>query len=217
MYAGLVVFVALVGGTILAVPQLRHRLLDRIQVLKSAAVGDVKPVSAQVGENHEPFPEEFVLKAPPVPTPDQLPAGVFSQLPSREGSSTQPIGKERPPLAARRGSKPPVLIREQDSGEPADSFPMESSESGPQYKQGRIEQDAYDLVLKSNKSLAEMIQGSNPSLHFKSWDVAHRGEDVYWVRVTFQGEGKQDVRYIWQVILSTGEITPLSFNARSLF
>lgn len=215
VYLGLLFFVVVAGCLLLLVPQVRHRLLDRAQTLKSAIAGDIKPISAQVGENVESFPEEFARATPPAPSEVKLPAAVFSMRPSGEISS-QPIRRYKIPAGPRNGSAPPVLLRGKDAEESADISPMEPSESGPKYKQGKIEQEAYDLVLKSNKTLAGMVQGSDPSLHFKSWDVAFRGEDVYWVRVTFQSEGKPEVQYIWQVVLSLGEITPLSFNARSL-
>jgi hypothetical protein len=223
VYTGMLLFVVLVGGMMVMVPPLRHRLWDRIQALKSAITGDVKPISAQVGENLEPFPEEFVLPTPQAPVESPLPGVVYSVPLSnaRSGaqakSTAQSTRRIRIPGASGTASTPPVLIREGESGAPMDIFPIESSESGPKYQQGKIEQDAYDLVIKSNKALAEMVQGGDPSLHFKSWDVAYRGEDVYWVRVIFKSELKSDVAYIWQVKLTIGEITPLSFNARSLF
>ncbi len=79
-----------------------------------------------------------------------------------------------------------------------------------------MEQQAYDLLLKSNPTVAGMVQGSNPSLHFKSWDAANRGEDTYWVRLKFQSNGNPEEEYIWQVKIQANQVTPLSFNARSI-
>ena len=91
-----------------------------------------------------------------------------------------------------------------------------SAEPELKYQKGKAEQDAYDLLLKSSATVAAMVQGSNPSLKFKSWDAANRGEDTYWVRLKFQSEGNQDEDYIWVVKLQSNEVTPLSHNARSI-
>ena len=84
------------------------------------------------------------------------------------------------------------------------------------YQKGKTEQDAYDVLLKSSSTVTALVQGSNPSLKFKSWDAANRGEDTYWVRLKFQSEGNSDAEYIWQVKLQSNQATPLNFNARSL-
>ena len=212
IYAGLLTFVIVVGGGMLVISPVRHRLQDRAQRLKAAFAGDIKPIAAKVGENIEPFPEEFARPAPPAQSETAVypgPASVRRSAPK----ATRHI--RIPPVSGGVGT-PPVLVREDASGAPEDNPRIISSEAGPKYQQGKIERDAYDMVLKSNKVLADMVQGGNPALHFKSWDAAFRGEDIYWVRVIFQNEKKQDVEYIWQVAISIGEITPLSFNARAL-
>lgn len=218
VYTGLLIFVVLVGGSMGVIPQLRHRIWDRAHALKSAFSGEVQPASAQVGENSEPFPEEYAREMPPVLDQSQLPAAVFANPPAGEASNAPSPRRIRiPQTSGVEGRTPPILVRKDSPESPEDNLQIESPDSAPKYQQGRLEQDAYDLVLKSNKALADLVRGGDPSLHFKSWDAAFRGEDVYWVRVIFQGEGKPDVAYIWQVKLSIGEITPLSFNARSLF
>jgi hypothetical protein len=106
-------------------------------------------------------------------------------------------------------------VREAPS--PAEPAPApDAPDDGLPYGQGEIARQAYELVLKSQKKLAAMVAGDSPGLEFKGWGAARRGEDLYWVRVGFDGpDGPEE--YIWQVRLSLGEITPLSFNARSLF
>jgi hypothetical protein len=217
VYTGLLVFVVLVGGGMLVISPVRHRLQDRTHRLKAAIAGDIKPVSAKVGENIEPFPEEFARATPPVQDGSKPPSAVYAGPPSVHRSAIQTKRRIRIPQVSGGVGTPPVLVREDASGAPEENPRIISSEVGPKYQQGKIERDAYDMVLKSNKVLAEMVQGGNPALHFKSWDAALRGDDVYWVRVIFQNEKKQDVEYIWEVKLSAGEITPLSFNARALF
>ena len=101
-----------------------------------------------------------------------------------------------------------------DTEQPA-STPSGSTEPEIKYQKGKIEQEAYDLLLKSKPTVAGMVQGSNPSLQFKSWDAASRGDDTYWVRLIFQSEGN-DQEYIWQVKLQSSQVTPLSYNARSI-
>jgi hypothetical protein len=114
---------------------------------------------------------------------------------------------ETPPPATDTTTEPAVQT---------DSQRDQSGERELKYQSGKAEQDAYDLLLKSNPTVAKMVQGSNPSLKFKSWDAANRGEDTYWVRLKFQSEGNPDEEYIWQVKVQSNEVTPLSYNARRI-
>ncbi len=216
IYAGLLVFVVVVGLPIVSVPYLRNRLSERVMAIKSAMAGNIKPVVALVGANHEPFPAEYEHPAPPIPKAPQLPPTERIFTAERSG--------QLPPRAAKRSvpkiakiliPAPPAAPKEEEStGEPA-SAPA-PAETELKYQQGKVEQEAYELLLKSNATIAGMVQGSNPSLHFKSWDAVNRGEDTYWVRLKFQSEGNPDVEYIWQVKLQTKQVTPLSYNARTI-
>jgi hypothetical protein len=71
-------------------------------------------------------------------------------------------------------------------------------------------------LLQSNPAVAQMVQGKDPALKFKSWDAANRGEDTYWVRLTFQSQGNTEAEYIWTVKVQEKKVSPLNFNARSL-
>jgi hypothetical protein len=87
----------------------------------------------------------------------------------------------------------------------------------PKYQQGLMEKEAYDFLLKTNPTVDGMVQGSNPSLRFKAWDALKRDEETYWVRLAFtSAPDNANVEYIWQVKLLAKQITPLSYNARSL-
>jgi len=218
IYTGLLLFVALAGVPVVSVPYLRNRLSARVAVLRAALAGNIKPAIAQVGANQESLPAEYARPEPPVPQPPQLPPveRIFTMTPT---GRVAPHRERRraPPLEAIK-AEPHLSKRSQESAEqPASAAPAASADSELKYQKGKIEQDAYELLLKSNATVAGMVRGSNPSLHFKSWDAADRGDNTYWVRLKFQSEGNPaDVEYIWQVKLQTNQVTPLSYNARTI-
>jgi hypothetical protein len=216
IYTGLLLFVVLIGLPIVSVPYLRNRLSTRVLVLKAAMAGEIKPIVAQVGANKEPFPAEYERPEQPVLQALKLP-------PPNKVFSMEPGGSVRPPAisnrAASKAPKSEILPPPSQNEEPPSQVEASSEgseESGLKYQQGEKEQDAYDLLLQSNSTVAGMVHGSNPSLHYKSWDAAYRGDDIYWVRLKFQSDSNPDMEYIWQVKLGSKEITPLSFYARSI-
>lgn len=215
-YGVLMLFVVVVGLPMAAVPSLRNRLLERVWTLKAAAAGDVKPASLKVGEYQEPFPAEFEKPAPPASSPAQSSVidKVYSMTPGVYAPPAAPSRARSARQTAKAAGSARVIIIEPEPPDAPETQP--SGEAELPYRTGAIERQAYDLVVESNPALAAMIQGSNPSLRFKSWDAASRGEDIYWVRITFQSEGNPDVEYIWQVKLDTKQVTPLSYNARTL-
>jgi hypothetical protein len=217
IYGGLLLFVVVVGLPIVAVPSLRHKLATRVQLLKTAMSGVQNPVMVQVGTNHEPFPAEYekpVPLAPSIPPPPH-PVGVFSTaqggyIPKRGGART--IAK-----VATKDAVPSSPASENSEITEQTETTLESgAEAQPKYQQGKIEQEAYHLLIQTNTTVAGMVQGNNPSLQFKSWDAAARGDEVYWVRLKFQPEGKPEVEYIWQVKLQSKQVAPLSYNARAI-
>jgi len=87
----------------------------------------------------------------------------------------------------------------------------------PVYGQGKPEQEAYDLLLKSNEALSGLIKGSNTGQRFKTWGAAKIEEDAFLVKLTFvQTSDNSEVQYIWRVKPASKEISPLSRNARAL-
>lgn len=211
---GLLIFIVVVGLPIIGVPYLRHRLSTRVMALKTALAGGVKPATLDVGANHEPFPPEYQKFFPPAPHPPDLAQvqRVYEMAPP-----SQPV--PRVPRASRMTKieiPPPLPEKTEEPVLQPDSQTEQSAESALKYQKGKAEQEAYDLLLKSNATVAKMVEGSNPSLKFKSWDAASRGEDTYWVRLKFQAEGNPDEDYIWQVKVQSNEVTPLSYNARSI-
>jgi hypothetical protein len=119
------------------------------------------------------------------------------------------------PQAGRPRIQPSRPVIKEDPVDPDEPELSDSDERGPQYSKGTIEQEAYGLLLASNPAIAGLVQGANPSLRFVSWDAASRGEDLYWVRLKFQEQGKPETEYIWQVRLETKQVTPLNYNART--
>jgi hypothetical protein len=210
---GLLLFVVIAGLPMVAVPSLRNRLSSRVLTLKTAMAGDVKPATLDVGANHEPFPAEYERPEPQLPKFPELPK-------SPETALTSPAGRPRTGSARARIDAVPQSASV--TAEPADQDAEETEETAAsaepelKYQKGIAEQEAYDLLLKSNKTVAGMVQGNDPSLKFKSWDAASRGEDIYWVRLKFQSGANPDEEYIWQVKLQSSEVTPLSHNARSV-
>jgi hypothetical protein len=225
-YAALAAFVLLAGLSIGAIPPLRHRLTSRVFTLGAALVGEKRPLSAQVGQNLEPLPPEFQRPAPAAPRSLQLPPleRIFTadkRTPAQPASSHGAPGSPRSlhiPGKVAQSEAPEDNTRQAQNTEAGQSGSTSesASESEIKYQKGQMEQQAYDLLLKSNPTVAGMVQGSNPSLHFKSWDAASRGDDTYWVRLKFQSDGNPDEEYIWQVKIQANQVTPLSYNARSI-
>jgi len=216
-YTFLLLFVVVVGLPILGVPQLRQRLSARIMFFKTAVAGNVVPVVARVGANPEPFPSEYEKPEPPVRQAYELPppAAILTHTPT----ISVPAAPNSSPIRAATELKSAESRLEPEGEESAGQSGAEAEEpeaAGPKYQQGKIEQEAYDLVLQSNAKIADLVHGSNPSLHFVSWDVAQISNDIFWVRLKFQAEGSPDREYIWQVKLSSKEVTPLSYHARSI-
>jgi hypothetical protein len=183
--------------------------------LKAAVAGNVNPIVAQVGANQEPFPSEYERPKPPVHQVYRLPpaAAVIPQTPKIYVPSDS-SGAGDPAVLGPEESQ--AIYEGEDLAAPDDVLPGEAEEPGPKYQQGELEQNAYDLLLESNTRMAEMVRGSDSSVVFDSWDAAHRGDDIYWVRVKFLSEGNPVREYIFQINLSSGEITPLSYHARSI-
>jgi hypothetical protein len=202
-YLALLVFVVIVGLPIVGIPSLRHRLADRVQELRIAAATDASrpaPLMARVGENQGPLPKEYeipVLPRQPLFVPDRV---------YGSGGTVRPSVVE-PPSGAQRVT----------SGQPEDSEQPTATDSEPVYRQGALEQEAYDLVLKSNASVAGMVQGKDPAFRFKAWSAAKTDDDVYLVRVVFtQSADNAEVPYIWQVKMTSKQVSPLNYYARSL-
>jgi hypothetical protein len=226
VYNGLLVFVVVVGMPIVSVPALRHRLSDRVMALKTALKGEVQPVTLRVGQNPEPFPAEYQRPTTEIPELPQM--AQVSKIPPSEGVYTMaPSGKiQRPasePAPSRPARKPSTTVRAevpaplaQPSEETAPPGAADSSaDNEPTYQKGTMEQQAYDLLIISNPKIAEMVQGGNPSLRFKSWDAARRADDLFWVRLKFQSEGSE-MEYIWLVKPQEKQVSPLNYNARNL-
>jgi hypothetical protein len=218
VYTGLLLLVVIIGLPIVTVPRLRNRLSTRILALKTAMAGNITPAVAQVGANLEPFPAEYEKPEPPIPQPPRLPSleRVFTQKPPSPASPSVAAQRSNAPKMAKAEVVPPALMSSEESTEATEPEPAESTSTEPNYQTGKIEQEAYELVLQSNVKIAEMVKGSDPALHFKSWGAVSRGNDIYWVRLKFQSEKNSDLEYIWQVKLQTKEVTPLSYNARTI-
>lgn len=213
-YTLLLLAVALIGLPIVSVPHLRNRLSARIMQLKAAVAGNVNPIVAQVGANQEPFPSEYERPKPPVHQVFRLPAADKIIPPAKiyvPGDSSD----FNPPEALSLDES--QIIYEGEGQAAQDEIALDvTEESGPKYGQGENEQEAYNLLLESNATIAGMVRGSDSSMVFDSWDAAHRGDDVYWVRVKLHSEGNPVREYIFQINLSSGEIVPLSYHARSI-
>jgi hypothetical protein len=201
IYMGLLLIVVIIGIPILGIPSLRHRLYTRIHALYEAT-GPLAspPIWAKVGENRHPFPAEFER---PVVTRSPLPGMID---------------------LANRVYRPPVTLPPPDaSSTPApesQSLPETSAsdeQAAPEFKQGKIEQEAYDILLRSSEPIAALVKGSDPSLRFKLWYAAKRSADAFLVDLIFtQVPDNKEVHYIWEVKVSSKEVKPESYNARAL-
>lgn len=216
VYKGLLLFIILVGLPTIAIPKLRNRLSNRIQILRAAWMQNEQPAITQAGANTNPFPQEY--ERPAVPNRDKTKLSAIanpSVMQKTSVSEDSPIKVVKILQSSKQKAGKSSAVSDNDSENEAISS-EDSANSLPQYNQGKNEREAYELVLKSNKTLATMVKGENPALHWKSWGAAHRGDDNYWVRVIFLNQDKTEIEYIWQVKLTSGEISPLSYNARSI-
>jgi hypothetical protein len=203
IYFGLLLFVVLAGLPVTLVPSLRHRLSARVEMLRDAwsAAGRsaAPPVLAQVGENTEPFPKEYEI---PVHTWGRGPGILEVRMPVFRPGGEAPAQQETAPDAASADSEPAA---------------PDTGEATVTYKQGDAEREAYETLLKSNETVAGMVQGAEPSLRFVKWAAAAREENTYWVDLTFKPvSGGAESHYVWQVNVSSKQVTPLSALARNL-
>jgi hypothetical protein len=224
-YRSLLVFVVAVGMPIISVPTFRHRLSGRVEALREAwKGGKVKPVVVMVGENKLPFPSEFERKTAPPSYPKLPPYFAASQ---GFGSPVviAPPSSQSEPARPRRTIRIPRVQEASDAGTGSAANPAAAAseteappaDDQPKYQQGQMEKEAYDLLLQSNKTLKEMVGGQSLLYRFKSWDALKRDEDTYYVRVILtSAASNQDETFIWEVKLLAKQVTPLSFNARSL-
>jgi hypothetical protein len=218
-YAGLLFFIVVIGLPMVSIPSLRNRLSERISTLKGAVSGNIKPAVAKVGANPEGFPKEYEAQEPALPNPfppgstkergyTLVAPGLIAFEPRRAPAPSQI--SEAPAKEAR--SEPPLEPKSR-------SVPVVSAEpeSAAEFKQGSSEKAAYDLLIRSNAAIEDLVRGGKPSLHFFTWDAVLKEEDVYWVRLRFRSEGNPgELDYIWSVNLQSGKVIPLSFNAKNI-
>jgi hypothetical protein len=225
---GLGGFILVLGLPLAGIPPLRHRLHDRVQTLREALGGEPQPksVTAKVGENTNPFPPEFERKVEPLKQPTY--GGVIA-LPNQVYNPSQPYT-----LPSARNQAPPSSQASAVTGRstakrkvtiPAPEEPVSSAVSSreasepastePQFRQGTIEKECYDLLLQSSATVRGMVGGNDPALRFKDWSAAKMEDGSYLVRVNFTKSGAEET-YIWQVKPETKQVFPLNFNARAL-
>jgi hypothetical protein len=219
-YLALLIFVAIAGLPIVGVPALRTKLRTRIQTLRAAAMGQPPiqaPASMRVGENPKPFPKEYE-HAQAVERPSILPKiDVQQRQPYRiilgGDEGVEPAtGTAAPVLKSKAATQPAPAPAAVDAGQPSSGGGTDT-----QYRKGKSEQEAYDLLVNSNQILAGMIKGSDPALKFQDWAAATMGQDSLYVMVTFVQTSDNVVRkYIWNVKMATKEIIPLSAYAREV-
>lgn len=227
-YTGLLIFVVAVGLPLITIGPLRYRLKTRFDMMRTAVRGEQPPpppAFARVGQNQAPFPHEYEQPQNPSASLAKLIAplwhptivvanqgGVPTIIPQplkRTLGSTSPIpSKEKP------GAPPGALV---SAPEQAAAETAGATVSEPIYKKGESEQEAYDILLNANQTLAGMVKGSDATLKFQDWAAANMGESSYYVMVTFlQTSDKVARKYIWSVKISSKEVTPLSSYAMSI-
>lgn len=223
-YTGLLIFVLVAGLPLVGLPSLRSQFRTRVQTLRGAVMGEPPiqaPAKANVGENQEPFPKEYERAQaqarpsylPKIETPARSPYRIIIGGDEARPSTAQPA------ISAPKGkpaipSAPPTVNT--GTANPADSQTTAAG-ADSRYRKGKSEQEAYDLLLGANSTLAGMVKGSDPALKFQDWAAADMGQDSYYVMVTFvQTLDNVARKYIWNVKLGTKEIVPLSAYAREI-
>jgi len=208
----LLLFVVVAGLPMITVPKLRQRLISRIFTLKAAAFGNLNPAVAQIGANVEPLPPEFQKPAVPIlPIPNPVPSDKKYAI-----SQDKRVPLKITPRMTRIEVAPPPSDQGEASEEASAGASENSTEAEPRYQQGKAEQVAYDLLLKTNAAVAGIVQGSNESLRYKSWDAADRGNETYWVRLKLLSKDNSEADYIWQVKPGENLVIPLNYNARTI-
>ncbi len=197
----LVVVVAL-GLPIVGIPALRSRARNRVQALRAALTARVpasEPVRLEVGGNPQPYPAEYFKVAKP---PD------WARI----------LGMSAPAYRIAPGAEVrPAVPVSGAATEPTAPEPSEAPAGEPVFGRGAAEQQAYELVLESNRQLASMVGGSDATLRFKEWAAARIDEGAMLVRITFVHVPDGSEReYIWRVKLPGKEVFPVNFYARSL-
>jgi hypothetical protein len=237
IYLGILVFVVVAGLPMIGIPSLRYRLRTRVQGLRAAYAGEPAvqaPAFASVGENREPFPRAYERPQPlPAYLPRIEPPAARPPLGIILGGGDSPssIGAGEPQSASRRPSRASVAGGKADSpagkSEPKLVLPASATAtseppaadpgSEPQFRKGKVEQEAYDLLVNVNQTLAGMVKGNDPTLKFQDWSAAAMGENSFYVMVTFMQAADNVVRkYIWNVKVATKEVIPISFYAMSI-
>lgn len=163
IYTWLLLFVVIVGLPIVTVPPLRDRLSARVQILKIALAGGIEPITLKVGENLEPFPKEYQKPLPQLPHPPQLPPleRIFTassshapQAPSARPQSSPSVAHKVMKITIPQPSPTSPSAAEQPTEQAAAPTSAE-----PQYRQGKIEQEAYDLLLSQTPPSQEWCRG----------------------------------------------------------
>lgn len=211
-YGSLLFFIVAAVVLLLAVPALRSRLVQRSRDLYGAVWGTRAPVMANVSDRQADYPEEFEREPSVFPDVGQaVPEDWIFRIPSG-GAAEKPESASSlisPPVEDLSAGK--AAVKEASAAGPG----TEEPNSGIEYSTGKAETDAYTLLLEKFPKVAALVRGSDPSLQFLSWGGAEVQEGVYWVRLIFEAGGDRDV-YVWQVNLQSGEVQPLSYNARTV-
>ncbi len=227
-YSAVMVFIVGTGLLVTGVPSVRHRFTARLNQLRDAARGYTGPptVEAQVGQNPEPFPAQYE-KPIVIPQKPSVPLITFNQgvpqiVPQQSQSAAKPRELSQP--KARRTLRIPTTVSGREEAEPTAQTTQPAQQPAetdanlePDFRQGEVEREAYNLVLQKYMTVSGMVTGNNPALQFRNWGAAKREEDTYWVRLVFlQASDKTEVSYIWEVKVGAKQVTPLNYNARSL-
>ncbi|MBM3790328.1 MAG: hypothetical protein FJW35_08255 [Acidobacteria bacterium] len=200
----LLLFVAIAGLPVIGVPVLRERLRSRSQDLVEAlALGSVSspPLRVGVGENTDPFPAEYDKPAIPL---QRRPAVLVLAQPYAvmPGQAQQGVWTPADPAAPRESAA---------LGEAA------SDSAEPVYVQGKIEREAYEVLLASLDRVQSMVGGNDRDLKFQDWAAARMDEDRFLVKLTFTFLPDGSARdYVWQVRLMSKEVVALSAYARAV-
>lgn len=223
-YLAVLLFVVVAGLPMVAAPPLRQRLQVRAVALHQAWAGEPVPPApalARAGENTGPLPKEYARPEVPPPFLPKAGAGLPKSpyiIRIGEGAPTpQSNATGNRPLLSRPGA-PPIKVADRTTP-PAGAQPpgQEAAAGEPQFRKGPAEQEAYDFLVESNKTLSGMIQGGDPALTFKDWSAAAMENDAYYVMVEFVQKADNVARkYIWKVQVSRKQIVPMSAHAMSI-
>lgn len=187
----------------------RDRAFSRIGALYTAAFKTPEKTTVTRVEIHEKKIVQAPIPAPPPPKIISAPSltlkpGQPKPVPMRSPKEVEDVVTEsREEVPSPRAAKKPEAA--------------ESEPAPPVVAKGQEQEAAYRNLLAGSKSMAELVNRSDPKLKFKGWSTVKSSGDEHWIDVVFQNTAENsEVHYTWSVNNVSKKIVPLNHFAKRL-